>query len=293
MDHEISFKNIVLAWTPDDEYIQDEWIITPAGRPAQARYAHRSGLVYSSDDWVEYAGAGLPGESAYQAWLDAGNTGTQADFLASLVGPQGPPGVKGDKGDPGIQGPPGVQGVPGPPGADGAAGAQGPPGAQGIPGVKGDKGDAGIQGPTGPAGGSEIAAAIINANYPLTNAQADVPGGQLVVPANSGPFEVEVLGGVYASITTGTNGANTPISVQIQILDETNTVVAYSTDGAVATGTSFSKPVTVPVAASLPNFAIDKTYRLQARLSTTLNGATGTLNFAGLYPSRTMRAIRR
>lgn len=40
--------------------------------------------------------AGADGESAYQTWLDAGNTGTEADFLASLVGPQGVPGPAGD-----------------------------------------------------------------------------------------------------------------------------------------------------------------------------------------------------
>nr|DAD58813.1 MAG TPA: nucleoid-associated protein [Caudoviricetes sp.] len=32
---------------------------------------------------------GADGKSAYQIWLDAGNTGTQADFLASLVGAAG------------------------------------------------------------------------------------------------------------------------------------------------------------------------------------------------------------
>lgn len=35
---------------------------------------------------------GADGKSAYQIWLDAGNTGTEADFLASLIGPQGPEG---------------------------------------------------------------------------------------------------------------------------------------------------------------------------------------------------------
>lgn len=30
-----------------------------------------------------------PGASAYEVWLDAGNVGTEADFLASLVGPTG------------------------------------------------------------------------------------------------------------------------------------------------------------------------------------------------------------
>lgn len=33
---------------------------------------------------------GNTGESSYQEWLDAGNTGTEQDFLDSLVGPQGP-----------------------------------------------------------------------------------------------------------------------------------------------------------------------------------------------------------
>lgn len=40
-------------------------------------------------------GSGTPGadgESAYQIWLDAGNVGTEEEFLASLVGPEGPEG---------------------------------------------------------------------------------------------------------------------------------------------------------------------------------------------------------
>lgn len=179
---------------------------------------------------------GADGESAYQIWLDLGNTGTEQDFINSLIGPAG------------------------------AAGAD---------------------------GGIEIAAAIINANFSLTNAQTDVPGAQLVVPANSGPFELEFLGGVFGTIITGTNAANTVIQIQLQILDETNAIVAYSPQGVVATGTSFAAPVTIPVGQSFPNFAIDKTYRLQARLSTTNVGASGTLNFAGIYPARTMRAVRR
>jgi hypothetical protein len=35
---------------------------------------------------------GSDGKSAYQIWLEAGNSGNEADFLASLVGPQGPAG---------------------------------------------------------------------------------------------------------------------------------------------------------------------------------------------------------
>lgn len=60
----------------------------------------------------QVAGAqGPAGKSAYQIWLDAGNTGTEAQFLASLKGP------KGDKGDTGPQGPKGDKGDKGDPGA--------------------------------------------------------------------------------------------------------------------------------------------------------------------------------
>nr|BEK78359.1 hypothetical protein EATA8330_12530 [Enterobacter asburiae] len=38
-------------------------------------------------------GAGADGASAYEIWLAAGNTGTEADFLASLVGADGAPAV--------------------------------------------------------------------------------------------------------------------------------------------------------------------------------------------------------
>ena len=38
---------------------------------------------------------GIDGKSAYQSWLDAGNTGTETDFLNSLVGATGPQGVQG------------------------------------------------------------------------------------------------------------------------------------------------------------------------------------------------------
>jgi hypothetical protein len=52
---------------------------------------------------------GDPGKPAYQIWLDQGNTGSEADFLASL------------KGDTGEAGPTGPAGPAGPAGADGAS----------------------------------------------------------------------------------------------------------------------------------------------------------------------------
>lgn len=46
---------------------------------------------------------GVDGKSAYQIWLDEGNTGTKTDFINSLkvTGPQGPAGIQGQKGSDG------------------------------------------------------------------------------------------------------------------------------------------------------------------------------------------------
>jgi hypothetical protein len=63
---------------------------------------------------------GEDGQSAYQAWIALGNTGTPADFIASLTGPAG------------ATGPQGPQGTQGPAGNDGAQGPAGPQGAQGT-----------------------------------------------------------------------------------------------------------------------------------------------------------------
>ena len=49
--------------------------------------------------------AGPAGDSAYQVWLDAGNFGTEADFLLDITGPPGP------QGDPGIPGADGANGI--------------------------------------------------------------------------------------------------------------------------------------------------------------------------------------
>jgi len=80
-------------------------------------------LVFDGSDWVSLGGGGgtpgadgTDGASAYEIWLAAGNTGTEAEFLASLVGPEGPQGVEG---------PEGPQGPAGPAGADGVDGADG------------------------------------------------------------------------------------------------------------------------------------------------------------------------
>jgi len=79
---------------------------------------------------------GTDGLSAYQVWLNLGNTGTEAAFIASLTGPagtQGPQGLTGSTGPQGEQGPMGPMGW-GMPGMDGMTGPQGPQGPQGPAG---------------------------------------------------------------------------------------------------------------------------------------------------------------
>lgn len=95
------------------------------------------------------------GTTPYDLWLEAGNTGTVQDYLASMVGPQGPAGVQGPQGERGPQGeagPVGADGPMGPTGANGLkgdAGEAGPTGSTGAVGPKGDKGDKGDAGPQG------------------------------------------------------------------------------------------------------------------------------------------------
>lgn len=70
-------------------------------------------------DWSQITIPGPPGDSAYQIWLDEGNTGTEQDFLDSLKSTEpGPPGAPGDPGPPST-----IPGPPGPPGPPGGANA--------------------------------------------------------------------------------------------------------------------------------------------------------------------------
>ena len=68
---------------------------------------------------------GADGKSAYQIALDEGFVGTEAEFLDSLVGPEGPQGIQGERGPQGLTGPEGPAGSDGPQGPKGDTGADG------------------------------------------------------------------------------------------------------------------------------------------------------------------------
>lgn len=111
---------------------------------------------------------GVDGASAYQLWLDAGNSGSEDDFLKSLVGAPGQTGAVGPTGAAGMDGLAGLsayelwllEGNRGDlqaflnslVGARGATGSTGASGASGKPGAKGDTGDTGATGATGASG---------------------------------------------------------------------------------------------------------------------------------------------
>jgi len=123
--------------------------------------------------WVDTSGGGS-GQSAFDIAVLLGFQGTQAEWLASLVGAKGDTGAQGEtglqgiKGDQGIQGETGLQGIQGEPGLKGDAGLTGKSAfeiaqlngftgteSEWLSSLKGDKGDlggVGLKGETGLTG---------------------------------------------------------------------------------------------------------------------------------------------
>lgn len=100
---------------------------------------------------------GATGASAYEEAVAQGFTGTEQEWLNSLVGPAGPTGATGPTGPgSGATGPTGPTGATGPTGpgsgATGATGATGPTGPTGETGATGPAGPTGETGPTGATG---------------------------------------------------------------------------------------------------------------------------------------------
>lgn len=78
--------------------------------------------------------ANIVGKSAYEVAVANGFVGTEAEWIASLEGPQGPQGIQGEQGIQGIQGPQGIQGIPGTNGTNGIDGTNGTNGTNGVDG---------------------------------------------------------------------------------------------------------------------------------------------------------------
>lgn len=140
---------------------------------------------------------GANGLSAYEIWLAADNAGTEADFLASLVGADGPEGV------------PGTQGETGP------AGQQGEPGADGAPGLSAYEVWLGL----GNEGSEEDFIAYLSGGQafsPSTHGvhDSDTDGNTFIVSQNIGTLCIELwgtsggAGGAICGQTLGASSCN-------------------------------------------------------------------------------------
>src|SRR5690606_13362622 len=138
---------------------------------------------------------GADGQSAYELAVINGYTGTEQEWLASLVGPAGPQGE---------------QGVPGPPGADGEDGEQGPPGLQG------EQGEQGEQGPKGDKGD------------PGTNSWYDIPDRPSVFPPTAHTHTVASITDLSSALPN-IQTFDAPMSTTIFVNSQTPTELAGTT----------------------------------------------------------------
>jgi len=213
-----------------------------------------------TDGYVGYDGEhGDHGHSAYQVWLDNGNTGSADVFLSTLVGKDGADGLSaydlwlqlGNEGDEaaflesliGAAGAAGATGPTGPAGADGAVGPTGPTGLQGPIGLTGE---AGPIGPTGPAGAAGADGAVgptgpTGPQGPIGDTGPTGPQGPIGPTGPTGPAANSYYGTFY---DTGTQ-TNPVANVQhIMPLSEFTPGV----NGVIADGVSVTGGNTIQIA---------------------------------------------
>lgn len=208
---------------------------------------------------------GLDGESAYELWLNAGNTGTEADFLASLQGVQGLEGesaygtwlslgntggtidflaslqgATGAQGPMGLTGSAGADGVDGIDGIDGAVGPQGPMGLTGSAGAIGTTGPQGPMGLTGPAGADGVDG-IDGAVGPQGPAGTYTAGTGIDITGGVISATAVVTSPEYAYLSIGnssTTGAQA-LSVQSPSATYLNGIVTSGTDFTLSAGVMY------------------------------------------------------
>ncbi|MBP2028688.1 hypothetical protein J2Z35_002518 [Acetoanaerobium pronyense] len=123
---------------------ESDWLISLKGEPGIEGPIGPQGIPGDSGPQGSKGESGLDGNdglNAYEIAVLNGFTGTESQWLISLVGPQGETGPQGTQGPAGEQGPQGIQGMQGDPGQQGPKGDQGEAGMQGPKGDKGDPGE--------------------------------------------------------------------------------------------------------------------------------------------------------
>ena len=154
--------------------------------------------------------AGTNGLSAYQIWLNAGNIGTEAQFLTALRGATGPQGIQGVAGPTGATGPQGTNGANGTNGNNGLSAYQiwlnaGNTGteAQFLTALRGATGSAGPQGTAGTNGANGVNG--VNGQDGLSAYQIWLNEGNIGTEAQ---FLTALRGETGAQGIAGTNGTN-------------------------------------------------------------------------------------
>ena len=95
---------------------KDDFLSSLVGAQGPTGATGPAGATGATGPQGESGSAASRGDSAYEVWLGEGNTGTEADFLNSLVGATGPTGPAGAAGATGPTGPAGSTGPEGPAG---------------------------------------------------------------------------------------------------------------------------------------------------------------------------------
>ncbi|MCM1220992.1 MAG: collagen-like protein [Lachnospiraceae bacterium] len=157
---------------------------------------------------------GADGKSAYQIWLEQGNSGTENDFFNSLKGAKGDKGDKGEKGDTGAKGDVGEQGIQGIQGEDGKSAYEvwlglGNTGSEAdfLKSLKGEKGD---------TGNASTETAEISARLDaLTDATTNISS------ADSLARKIEVIRGEMNGLQNHNNDMESELRAEISALKET------------------------------------------------------------------------
>lgn len=127
---------------------------------------------------------GVDGKSAYQIWLNNGHTGTELEYLASLIGAKGD---KGDKGDPFVYTDFTQEQLDALKGAQGEQGIQGETGPQGLPGADGATQD--------------LSSYALLSDVPVKTSEIEV-GSNLLI--GTGVLKIEVVTAYPGTPVTGT-----------------------------------------------------------------------------------------
>ena len=125
----------IKTYSQDTPVSKIDKVLGTDGDPGVNYGATKNFTVASLAAFIGSGSTGAAGASAYDLWITAGNSGTVADFLTSLVGASGSQGATGAAGPNGTNGTNGTNGNDGTNGTNGTNGADGSQGAAGADGT--------------------------------------------------------------------------------------------------------------------------------------------------------------